>query len=485
MAYAGQLSALVSQYRDKGRKEAAEHRPPIDASVPDNYENELRSTAENYVRTEEQQFRARVIECEQSETNIHEEAQNLRNEIRALTNDNSFKSDVEIQMAEEKKAIEDLAETRIRAEVQYRDFRLKNHVTSEPHYPESHVWHFAIVALCFLFETGANALFFSNSVSLLEGYGFAFGIAAVNISTAMLLGAGFRYKNVSDEAKRFSGWLCFVAFIVLTIWLNALFAAYRSEYEILSNPEDWTQLSSAFRSAMGQAARIFVLKMQIRDLTSFLLFGFGLLLSALAFWKGYTFDDKYPEHGRMHRLVKAERAAESAAYKTLKTKISQIILRHRGRIQAAINMPSDLLRKVNGSYSLLMKSRTELAHQISAIRSDHRVVQEEYRQTNATVRGIPSPHYFETYEPLRTADGLDSIADDVATKLHQSQLELEMLRDEIQGQLSAKLEELNQYHSSIQVEGLKTYGEQIVREAQQRIATSALATSTLDFQAAQ
>ena len=197
-----------------------------------------------------------------------------------------------------------LTESRMHAQVEWRHFRAKNGIAEEAHYPESHIWHFAIVAACALVETGVNSFFYENSQGLLGGFFVALAVAIVNLGGALALGMSFRFKNLRDTDKKIAGWLALFAFVALAIYCNALFASFRAEYQFVTDPSNASALRVAFTKATDSAGRVFTFQMHFGDLLSFILFGIGILLSSFAFYKGYTFDDRYPGYGKRDRAVK-------------------------------------------------------------------------------------------------------------------------------------------------------------------------------------
>jgi len=90
---------------------------------------------------------------------------------------------------------------------------------------------------------------------------------------AVALGSAFRFKNLRAPHHKIFGWLSLLAYILSSIYLNALFAAFRSEYQLLSDPTDSAQLRIAFSAATQAALKVYKFQMPVGDLMSFLLFG--------------------------------------------------------------------------------------------------------------------------------------------------------------------------------------------------------------------
>lgn len=308
--YAGELSTKLANYRALGQKEGSKNRPAQDAAVPDQHEGALRSEAESWLSTEQRLFDMQLVESSKGATEAKQKVIELRATVDQLVNDDSARSTVDAELAGDRSELVKTVEQRLRTEVAYRYFRAHNDIHDEPHYPDSVLWHFGVLAVLGLIETVTNAFFYENSQGLLGGFFVALGIAALNMGTAMFLGNWFRYKNLASIDKKVMGWLALAAFLFTTILFNALFASFRTEYQLVADPTEFKEVAAAFQRAWPEAMRIFRADMQFRDLWSFLLFGLGILLSIAAFWKGYTLDDKYPGHGHVAKELKKAVQAE-------------------------------------------------------------------------------------------------------------------------------------------------------------------------------
>lgn len=236
--------------------------------------------------------------------------------------------------------------------------------------------------------------------------------------------------------------------MLMSIFCNALFASFRSEYQILSDPTDAIQLREGFARAMSEAKRVYWLEMNIADLTSFVLFGIGLILSGIAFWKGYTIDDRFPGYGRLDRKRKAARIVEIDRQNILRQKIKDYLVGCRGHINAALNEPGQLIQRATSQTAELSGAKATLKNQAGAIQRDHKLVLDSYRQGNTAIRATDPPLYFSRFENIQdrvTGEAADAILDDF--KLLNK--EICETRDRIQKPLSAKLQTLQ--HDSANV----------------------------------
>ena len=468
-SYAGELSTKLANYRALGQKEGSKNRPAQDAAVADQHESALRSEAENWLSTEQRLFDMQLVESSKGATEAKQKVIELRATVDQLVNDDSARSTVDAELAGDRSALVKTVELRLRAEAAYRYFRAQNDIHDEPHYPDSVLWHFGILAVLGLIETVTNAFFYENSQGLLGGFFVALGIAALNMGTAMFLGNWFRYKNLTSIDKKVMGWLALAAFLFTTILFNALFASFRTEYQLVADPTEFKEVAAAFQRAWPETMRIFRADMQFRDLWSFLLFGLGILLSIAAFWKGYTLDDKYPGHGHVAKELKKAVQAEHELQNQLRQKVKDLLHHRKAAVQAAIHEPSTQMGMLARRIADLTNAHGALESQANTVERDYDLVRDAYRQANVSIRSVPAPGYFNERVQLSTRVS-GSSAERVIAELTTVQSELKELREAHQDLLNAKLRELQDDSSDILNRTLQGYLGDVRKEAEEDIA---------------
>lgn len=466
--YKGELSPQLAEYRKKGQKEASEHRPPTNATGMDHNETTLSSEAERWLIDEQRLFDFSVTEASRAGVETQQKAIELQTKVDQLVSDTSLLSTIEADMSADRQALVAATEARMKTEVDYRSFRASNGITEQALYPESRVMHLAIVLVLALVETIINAFFYENSQGLMGGFTVALGVAAVNMCGAMVLGSGFRYKNLAALEKKSIGWFCLVLFFVFSIYCNALFAAFRSEYQLLVDPSEPLQLRQAFILAAGEAKRIFVFDMQVADLTSFILLGLGVLLSLLAFYKGYTFDDRFPGHGAKDRIMVAARRAELEKQDLLRQKIKDFLQHRRGEVQAAIHEPAQLINRVSSRLSDLQNAQAMLKVQSQSIQRDFSQVLGAYRSANISIRATAPPQYFKEIPDL-THRVNDEGAVSLIQTLRNIQEELKVMREKNQEPLNERLRHLQGDAAEIMTNTFKQFLAEIELEAKDHI----------------
>lgn len=440
-AYAGQLTSRLEEYRDLGRKEATKHRPPTGATHPDTHEVALRSQADGLVSKEQGSFDAAVADSDRSTLDANSKLVELRSDIAQALTDDTVLTRVGAELAGDRTALVDATAARIRAEVAWRGFRATNGITDMANYPESHIWHWAIIIALAFVETLANAFFYKNDSGLLGGFFVALAVAVVNMGTSAGLGTLFRRKNLSEPSQKYFGWACLAIFLPLTLFFNSLFAAFRSAFEAASDPGDAGQLRDAFQTAWAEAGGAFAGRFHFGDLSSFLLFMTGLILSMIAFWKGYTSDDPYPGYSRRDKVLKAARDVETKRQDLIKQKLKDFLVTHRNHVQGLSGQTGTMITMLSHRTSALGHAKRALEANTAAIERDYHLVLDAYRQANLAIRGTPPPTYF-TEKPTVVDKTTVHGAGPVEAEM-QSVLELlEQLQRQHRDDLNRKLNDL-------------------------------------------
>lgn len=468
-SYSGELADKLQDYRARGQKEASKHRPAPDAAGPDQNESALRSDAEAWLSSEQRLFDTALTEISRGVTEARQKAIELGGQVDQLISDDSATSSVEAELAGDRPNLVKATEARFRAETALKYFRATNNIHEEAVYPESVIWHFGVLLVFALIETGVNTFFYENSQGLLGGFFVALTIAALNIGSAMLLGYWFRYKNLASVDKKIMGWTAMVFFVLSAIFFNALFASFRTEYQLVADPSEVAQLSSAFQRAWPEAMRIFRADMQFKDHWSFLLFGIGVLLSIAAFWKGYTLDDQYPGHGQMDKAYKQACATEQLQQDKVRQKAKELLHHRKAAVQAALHEPATQVGMLARRIADLTHARSSLEAQAAHIQRDFSMVVEAYRNANNSVRSVPPPAYFK--EPTTLTMRVDgSGAEHVLADLSAIQGELKTFGEIHREPLNAKLRALQGDTSEILNKTLTVYMGDVRKDAEETIA---------------
>jgi hypothetical protein len=440
-SYSGSVAKRAAEYRRLGEREAANHRPASGATHPDSNEVSLRSEADSLTADEQRIFGAILAEADKTSLDTESRIIDLKADIQQALGDSTLGPQIDVELSAERGQLIEVTASRIRREVDWRSFRAHNGITASAQYPDSLIFHWAVILSLALAETVANAFFYENANGLIGGFVVAAAVAVVNMGSATALGSLYRRKNLTASDQKYFGWACLVLFIPLTLFCNALFAAFRSSYQTLTDPSDPMQLREGFKEAWAEALRIFVLKFHFLDLSSFLLFMTGIALSLLAFWKGYTSDDPHPGYSKLDKALKAAKAEEAAGQARVKQKIKDFLHGHRAHLQGLAGQTGTLIGMLSNSLSKVeLAQRTALANAAS-IERDYHLVLDGYRQANLAIRGTEPPAYFA--EKATTAGAIKTDAAPLLTAQIEELLKaLDVLQRQHRDELNDKQNQL-------------------------------------------
>lgn len=446
--YEAEIQSLQDAYIKRGHKEAASNRPPTDSTQLDQNESELFAKAEKHIVTELHLFSTVTNNANGSVQDLEQKTVSLKTKCDQLLGEGPLSTSVEMDLASDRNDLILVTEKQMLAELDWKYFRANHSITEQAVYPESFILHIAIILILAFLETIANAFFYENSQGLLGGFMVAVGVSVVNMGSALLFGFFFRHKNLRTPKDRVFGWACMILFVGSSLYCNALFASFRSQYQLLADPTNSLHVSEAFKIAALEANNIFILKMQFLDLMSFILFGFGLFLSIIAFYKGYTLDDKYPGYGKLDKRLKSARELKSEKQIAITGKIKELLVRKRGEVQSVINEPATLINMAAFRVSDLGSAISNLNSRVKNIQLDFAMVLQAYRKANVSVRVTPPPEYFvET--PDLTEKIQDANCDTSLEQLNSIQVNLAQIREQNQEALNNKLQALEAESASV------------------------------------
>ena len=264
------------------------------------------------------------------------------------------------------------------------------------------------------------------------------------------------------------GWAALVIFIPLAIFCNALFASFRSVYQFIDDPSDPIALSEGFKTAWAEASRIFILDYEFGDLSSFILFMIGILLSIFAFWKGYSADDPFPGYSRRDKALKRAKREEEKKQELVKQKVKDFLVNHRNRVQGLQTQTGALISTLSHRVAAVDGAESALPSNTQSIQRDYALVLDGYRQANLAVRGTEPPHYFG--ETPNLLGSVSTASAPVARERVQTALkDLEALQGQHRDALNTKLNELQNQMADTMTTTYDEFLREVERDAKERV----------------
>ena len=428
----GKLLNLKPEYEKKGIEDGSRQIPHLEAEI-DHNETELVIKANEHIRPLEKYHDAFIKDKKFGFDNLKNEwaeaktktsfEKNIDDEIVSLNNT------LEAYYREHQTTLVGVRTDVIVSNAELKKFRVNNKLTRQAVYPLSYMKTAAVMSSIVIGEAVINAYSHQGEGGLIDGAGTAFFISAINVLIAAFFGYWFRCKNHIKVPWRVVGWACFAAFIGSSIYLNSLYATFRTElHKILdedavtvttfevaagttteaSSPrateENPSQLlpeevaenqdakinpqKVAFIRALKKASRIFLGEVPFKDLLSYLTFFLTIIFSVIAFYEGYHLDDAYPGFGKLDRKNKDNKRIDDNEWKEFKPKLDG------GLLQAQ----SDYIAKVESmayqspGFVLLLAveleaKKRELEFDVKQINSELEEVSSIYRHMNNQIRG--------------------------------------------------------------------------------------------------
>lgn len=351
---------------------------------------------------------------------------------------------------------------------QLRRFCLNNKIEYELPYKSSAWSWIGPLILAISLESAANATLFGQASDggLLEGFGKAFMISALNVLVGFATGLlPFRYMNHVKKAHLLWAFPLFTASIVMAFIFNMVVGHFREALAL--NPD------TAVTEALSRAkSALFA----ITTFESVVLIVIGLLVFLYSIYKGYTVWSTYPGYRTVH--LRHARALEDLDLER----------------QAVSEELDDAVQAAIGDYAKLEGNlRKEEAH-VAAIASalegiekelDATVLAQEiecnaaitiYRDANRTVRGPlePLPRYFS--EPVKLprpslpgdSSSVLFMARRLAEESRTAVQQFEQARHTLETQHAAVLDQLEEAIKRAEVEAERTIDREIELERQER-----------------
>lgn len=466
----GSISDICKQMEEEGAAEGGSNRPDSNSTTPDLNEVKAITAAKQAVGSEKAAFSDSLVGAERQCSEICQRIEALDASCSSHLGhdlvDGAFRS----SLAKHDHSLVSACATEMESRAALNAFRARKEIRDPARYPDDRLFHFSLLILFVAIETGVNAFFYEGSSGLLGGAFVAFAVSVVNMGIAAILGALFRYSNLPELKHKLVGYGSLLGFVLAGFVLNLIFSTFRIQYQLVQMqvideglPEPTTAiLVGALRTAVIDAFSVFQLNFPAIDFMSFTLFFVGFGCSVIAFWKGYTFDDRHPGHGDIDRRHKAaEKAfaeAKERAFEDAHVGVSQMadeVERLRDSIISEQRNASALKAQTQSAHAALTST-------VGTIQGELNLVIETYRAANRATRATSAPQYFsELPSVVPTDDGTERAAT-LAARIDEAAAQAKALADthaSILGnrllQIRQKINELVEQEFHKQMEGVR------------------------------
>lgn len=236
-------------------------------------------------------------------------------------------------------------------------------------------------------ESALNGAFFAegSEFGLLGGIGTAVGISVVNVLFAFGLGAmPARWLNHRNLLIKFTGLVLAVGGIAGIVLVQGFAAHFR---EAMAAVGEDRAMSVALETLIGSP-------LQITNISTFYLFGLGLIFAITAFGKGVTIDDPYPRYGSTYRRAADARESYSDVHGELFDDLEDV----KTDTVAAIDYGIGRIPLFPQSAASIRAQRAALVETFrgyeSAVEAAGNQLLARYRDGNHRGRSTPIPPHF-------------------------------------------------------------------------------------------
>ena len=448
----GTIANLCKQMEKDGAAEGGANRPASNASDPDLKEVHVITTARQSVQAEEAEFEEAMLKSDREASEITQRIQSLEVACASHLGHNLVEGAFQSSLAKHGHTLEAACADEMDKRAALNYFKTKNEIKSPAQYPEDRLFHFSLLILFIALETGVNAFFYEGSAGLLGGAIVALAVSVINMGIAVVLGALFRYSNLPDVKNKILGYGSLVVFLFTGIVLNLIFSTFRIQYQLVQIrvieeglPEaSTTMLVTALRTAVVDAFSVFHLNFPPIDFMSFTLFFVGFGCSVIAFWKGYTFDDKYPGHGDIDRAHKKS----EKVYKEAKELAFSDAMNEVRKMEAEVEtLRNQIVTEQRNASALKAQAKSALAtltSTVKTIQGELTLVLEAYRAANRANRATTPPPYFANIPNVLPDDDGTTKCEQVIAQIDVVEAEAKALADSRAKELGDRLNQIRQ-----------------------------------------
>ena len=276
---------------------------------------------------------------------------------------------------------------------EFRKFKNNNFINRDADYPDSQIFHWAIIISMVVIESVLNSYFFSqaSTFGIIGGIFQALLVSLVNVGIALVVGKYlFPWKNKVDmEGEKpylTTVTVSMVFIIAIIILFNLTLAHYR---EVIGNdPVDaiLRAVPNLLESPFG-----------IKNVDAWMLFLVGNLFAFLAFTKSYRSDDIYPKYGDEDRKIKLLVKNYENKVEVINKELIEVIDQHERMIE---DNKYEFRKNINSYRSQITsceKSYKDFSDELRDIEKACNQLLTAYRERNRYIRGVenPVPTYFD------------------------------------------------------------------------------------------
>jgi|GEM_PF-2713461 len=316
----------------------------------------------------------------------------------------SFQQKLETLAQEAQHKLANAREVYERRRAEYQEFRERNQLRREPHYPDSKFNLVALLLAVGVLEGLVNAYFFAqgSDFGYLGGALYALLLAAVDVLIVFNLGRLMAWMVSRQWGYRAAALGALAIFLAWATGFNLLVGHVREGLQ--TNPDGAMRVAlDTFRNA----------PLGLSQADSWVLVAIGLALSVLAMIDGLGWDEKVPRYGALHRelvLARDDLQHWKRTWTEHTLALQEQLLARIDALLRDLHRDRVALGNTIGTKTLLMRNLRNFA---SHYEESDNALMRIYRDHNQRSRSSPPPAYVKRPWRIRLPDRLtDSTQED-------------------------------------------------------------------------
>jgi hypothetical protein len=334
---------------------------------------------------------------------------NITQEVnRAGQADKEFERKASALLAEQDSLLHALGETAKKGKEELEEFRKRNGLTREAHYPTATGTYlrygFLLVLICF--EGVVNAQFFAQGLDtgLIGGFMQAAFLAAANVLIAFFIGKyAVRYINHCSIELKLLGFAASITALTIMAAMGLGISHYRDSLT-----------AEAVDPARAALQGILANPLELKDFFSWTLFAITSAFGIASLFDGLFSDDLYPRYGSISRRTyeviedyEEELNVLRSDLEEIKDEVLTSVDKTLQQSQASVAAFESLINDKRTAGSRLSTALRDADHSLEALL-------QKFRTENQIYRNGQRPDYFDHLPELRPIQtpGFDTSADE-------------------------------------------------------------------------
>ena len=300
-------------------------------------------------------------------------------------------------ISESQIGLSNVREEYVNAERDYDRFRRTRKIVREPDYPESYWKLRALLFLLIVLASLMNGWFFAGALpsGLVGGAVYAFICGLTDVSISFWLGRAAPWAGLPSGIRKRTGQVAWAVFLLVwaPFW-NLLVAHLRQAGAQISLSASDGPLGAMDEAGAHAVSSFLANPFAIYDFYSWAFVIIGALLSVMAFYDGFKWDDPIPGYRHAHKKMRQKLEDYEHEYETLKSTGEELKEEASDKVLALEFEAEKGVAKLAEAITTKKAHVANLNKFIDQQEQKCRTLITRYRNDNEIHRSTPPPQYF-------------------------------------------------------------------------------------------